>query len=490
MNLLTDEWIPVREGGSFRKMGLGELLCTDGGARLRLPRDDMEMAALQMLVCLTQVIFTPADAAELKARASAPMRGDEYEAAIKPFADWFDLDHAEHPFMQTRGVKAKEVTPLQKIFTGLPGGNSHTFFNEATELVGACPSCTSIAFFNQASNSPSLGGGFKGALRGSAPVTTLVLGDSMRETVWLNVLHRDAVMSLLPWYGKTEERPVWVEPISKDSDIHIHQIGLLRGLFWQPIHVELLPPTHTDKPCGLCGMEGGPLYSGFRKEKFNYHLIGVWPHPHSPRQWKISKGERQVRFLSFTTTAPTWTRLTECLVKKEDEKEGHVPAPVISSYRDLFKRQRPLHLAVGGYRNKQASILQRRHEVFTIAKEWNEDLARLDGFIEKGLSVRSALHKKLFRCGKAVESDTLAKGLSQEGSNAFYQRSEPLVHRALREMNWREARDARASFTKDLRKMALEIFGGVTMPYTHDPRMLAEAVVCRRSLMAELGKID
>ena len=35
-----------------------------------------------------------------------------------------------------------------------------------------------ITLFNQASNCPSFGGGFKGSLRGGAPITTLVFGNS------------------------------------------------------------------------------------------------------------------------------------------------------------------------------------------------------------------------------------------------------------------------------------------------------------------------
>lgn len=490
MNLLTDEWIPVREGGRFRHMGLRELLCTEGERRLSLPRDDMEMAALQMLVCLTQVIFMPADSVELKSRADAPMKEAEYNDKIKPFLEWFDLDHEEYPFMQTRGVEAKEATPIQKLFVGLPEGNNHAFFNMVSEVRGACSSCVAVALFNQASNSPSLGGGFKGGLRGNAPITTLAMGDSIRETIWFNVIEKRALGVTFPWIESAEDRPVWVCHINSGEDIHAHEIGPLRGLFWQPIHIEMLAPIENEASCDICGVKGLPLYSGFNKERFKFKVLELWPHPHSPRYWKLSKGERTERFLSFTTTAPAWTRLNECIVKKDAEKQGHVPASVVTNYKNVFARGRPLHLALGGYHSDKASIIQRRHEVFTLAKEWNDNFARLHSFIETGMAVRVQLNKQLFHFGKFFKSDVLPKALSQGGSAVYYMRSEPLVHQTLREMNWREAKAARTAFKKELSGMACDIFDDVTGPYIHDPKMLSAAVVCRCNLISGLNKID
>jgi len=50
MNLLTDAWVPVRELGRFKQVPLAEVLCEDKDISLSLPRDDLEMAALQLLV--------------------------------------------------------------------------------------------------------------------------------------------------------------------------------------------------------------------------------------------------------------------------------------------------------------------------------------------------------------------------------------------------------------------------------------------------------
>jgi CRISPR system Cascade subunit CasA len=115
---------------------------------------------------------------------------------VEPFCCWFVLDHQQYPFMQTRRVKAKEITPIQKFFIGLPEGNNHALFNDKGEIDAVCASCSAIALFNQASNCPSFGGGFKANLRGSAPNTTFAAGDHLRETLWFNVLSQDRIADL------------------------------------------------------------------------------------------------------------------------------------------------------------------------------------------------------------------------------------------------------------------------------------------------------
>lgn len=148
MNLLTDAWLPVLEGKQFRQVSLQDVLCMDADWEIVLPRDDMELAALQLLVCLAQVLFPVADQPALRSRLKTPLTEAEYRQAIEPYRAWFDLDHPATPFMQARGVSAKEVTPIQKLFVGLPEGNNHAFFNaegrSAKSVVAALPSPCSI----------------------------------------------------------------------------------------------------------------------------------------------------------------------------------------------------------------------------------------------------------------------------------------------------------------------------------------------------------
>ena len=199
MNLLKDPWIPVRTDGgtgTFRLLTYQQLLCETGNWQVSLSRDDMELACVQLLVCMTQVMFLPEDDKALRTRIASALSAADFAAAVKPCQDWFDLDHPTQPFMQSRGVKSIEDTPIQKLLIGLPEGNNHAFFNEAGEVRNLSAPLVAIALFNQASNCPSFGGGFKGSLRGGAPITTLVYGQDLRDTIWRNVLTR-------PRFGRT-----------------------------------------------------------------------------------------------------------------------------------------------------------------------------------------------------------------------------------------------------------------------------------------------
>jgi len=483
MNLLTDPWIPVQNGGRSALITLKQVLCEDHDHRIALPRDDMELACLQLLICLTQVLFLPDDASALRQRARTPLTPDEYEDGIQPYIDWFDLRHPETPFMQIRGVKAKETTPIQKLFVGLPEGNNHAFFNEPGEITAIGEPAAAIALFNQAMNAPGFGGGFKDGIRGRAPITTLMSGPRLRQTIWINVLHKQSLLEILPDHERlvSRDRPVWVEPIKAKARISVQEIGLLRGLFWQPAHVELVFSREPAR-CALTGEWVEEPVTGFLKEKFVYDLTGDWIHPHSPRVVDLKKGT--IKYLSFTTTAPAWTQLDHLLVASEDQKTGHRPAEVVRQFRrDLARSDQ---LIVGGYRNKQASILQRWHEFFPLRPGWDnkgEQIARLVGM---ALEIKTQLRNKLFGFAKASG----ATGVNEKAEALYYHQSEPLIHATLREIDWSEAGGTIDRLRDDLIRLSWEIFCQVTRPYAHEPKMIEALARAKRNLAGAFKQLQ
>lgn len=484
MNLLTDKWIPVQKEGRRQLIRLQDVLCRNDDWQLSLPRDDMEMACLQLIICLTQVMFRSADAKALRLQIRELMCDEDYQKGIADYLGWFDLNHPDTPFMQVRGVKAVKATPIQKLFVGLPEGNNHCFFNDAGELKAVSQSAAAITLFNQAMNSPSMGGGFKGGFRGSAPVTTLIYGDTLRHTVWFNILHEESLRLLMPDYDKLKvnDKPVWVDPIKAKSSISTSNIGLLRGLFWQPAHIEL---KFSDAgQCQFYGSDEDQLVTGFNKEKFVYEVIGQWVHPHSPRYWQLKKGTKEEKYVSFTTTAPAWTQLSRFVVDREAKKEGQQPAAIVSQRRQAIKDQ-PLNLMVGGYRNKKASILQRRHELLALAGGWEKSSESLKQIIETAVQIKTALRGKLYGFAKASG----ASAVPDQAEALFYHNSEHLIHESLRNMDWREAKIEKEALVKKLIQLSWEIFREVTKPYQHEPKMILAIAVATRTLGREFKKI-
>ncbi|MCK9263590.1 MAG: type I-E CRISPR-associated protein Cse1/CasA [Deltaproteobacteria bacterium] len=494
MNLLTEPWIPVRPlpTGQSEKITLQELLCRDGKWELCLPRDDMELAALQLLICMAQVFFTPKNVAELKKRIVAPVPPDAFATGIAPYREWFRLDHPDFPFMQLRGVQAKEPTPMDKLLAGVTGATNSCFVNEPGLGNWLCGGCVAIALFNQASNAPSFGGGFKGSLRGGAPITTLVQGEHLRQTIWLNVLSFDKVMANFPWHNESKmQPPTWVEPIKAGDSISAQRIDLFRGLFWQPAHIELLASGGDEQFCCCCGGATTSFYTGFNKAKFNYTVSGLWPHPHGARTATVKKGERKERFLSFTTTAPAWTQLSRFVVQREidGKDEGQEPAAVIRQAQGLI---RSLKLNAGGYRNNQASILERRHESIFLNDGWSNNTGAVHELVGLALGYRDALNKALYVFFKGLKEVQGAKvkgsGVSvhEVAKEQFYRRSEDTVLDTLANIDFSAPTPALRAMREKLHRIAVELFEDGVRPYLNDPELVRTMAVSRKTLFKHL----
>jgi len=490
MNLLTDPWIPVRPLGkaSAQKLTLRRLLCEDERWELCLPRDDMEMATLQLLICLTQALATPADLPALKGRIMKPLGGQEFDAACAPFADWFRLDHPQYPFMQVRGVKAKEPTPMDKLLAGVTGATNSCFVNQSGLGEGLCPACAAIALFNQAMNVPGFGGGFKASLRCSAPVTTLVQGEHLRQTIWLNVLSTESVEALLPWHRQTEDqKPTWIAPI-KSETFSSRCIGFLRGLFWQPAHIELLPAELVGD-CSCCGQRDTEVYRGFNKARFNYTVTGIWPHPHGARTSTVKKGEQEEKFVSFTTEAPSWTQLGRFVARRafvDAKTPGQEPAAVIRQAQKLGVR---LTLCIGGYRNNQASILERRHELLPLGEGWNSKPQIVQDVVDTAIGYRDALNKSLYSFFKGGGCKGAGLPIHEFGKAQFYRRTEETILDSLARLDFSNPSPVLLALQKKLDTEVRGLFEEAVRPYLNDPNLIHTMAVSRRTLYKNLNAL-
>lgn len=516
MNLLKDPWIPVRADGgtgAFCLLTYQQLLCEPDNWQVSLPRDDLELACVQLLVCMTQVMFMPVgDPASdpngnktLRARITKPLSPDEFAAGIKPCHDWFDLDHPTQPFMQSRGVKAEKVTPIQKILIGLPEGNNHAFFNNVGEVKKLSGALTAVALFNQASNANSMGGGFKGNLRGGTnpyltPVNIFVIGKELRETIWHNVLTLPRIQKLLPgWKPDFEhDQPTWVKPIKANESIKWNDIGLVRGLFWQPTRLELV----QEKSPHSCDMlEGNPVqvYAVFLKEQFKFSVDGLWPHPHGARTATTSDGALKWKFASFSVTSPAWTQLSEFVVPRgvndPNAKEGSVPSGTVAQADELGEGR--LHLWVGGYCAKQGSIVGRRHEMISLAQGWRDDKGRLPELVEIGKDAVDVLKKSLRDASKGYKNkkkNIKLKGIGaaiyETAEKMFYARTESLIHETFsNEDTFSQWAVARKAFAKQIADHCRAIFEELTDPYAMKPELIPVIAWVRRNLNIDLAKL-
>lgn len=505
MNLLVNDWIPVLYQGRFRHISLKDLLCRDEDWQISLNRDDMELAALQLVICLVQVVFMPRDGKELKRQMETPLTEAEYEKGITAFPDMFVLDHPKHPFMQTRGVEGKEVS-LQKLFIGLPEKAStspfaHAFFNEVDEVEKACPSCAAIALFQQGTNGVSLGGRFfTVGLKGASPVTTLIFHQNLRQRIWVNLLSEGFLAEKELYSTKLEENiPTWKIPIriKKKTAEPAHKIGLARGLFWQPARVELRKGSANEIVCDACGVKTAEHFMSFCQEPSPYKRAGFWRHPHSPVDIV------QKSYFKFWSQVPTWANLSQFFWERKSSDEGHAPALVITQY-DKVWHDKPITISIGGYVSSKEKVEARRHEMYSLPVGWENNMESLERLISIAIQIKDIVWATLFDLGtmkgphdipplftkpKRKNKPHPAMSLPNAGAELFLQLAEPEVHAILRNIHWKEAESIRTSFKSRLITIANEAFNHVVEPHQHNIRAVPKIIVKREELKTVLNSI-
>jgi CRISPR system Cascade subunit CasA len=488
MNLLTDSWIPIQQAGVQEKITLEQLLCGEKEGDLCLPRDDMEFACLQLLASLTQVLFIPTDKKDLIEKITKPLSHQQYAIGCENKLEWFDLDHPETPFMQFKGVSAKEVTSFVKLMAGLDDGTNKVFVNPFGVANSLCGGCAAIALFNTANNSPNLGGGFKAGIRGNVPITVMLKGSTLRETIWFNTLTEDSLDGFIFWHRETSSQtPNYVDKVASKEKININSVGLTRGLFWQGTHFELLK-NNAVGVCSCCGFEGD-LYCGFNKEKFDYTIEGLWPHPYSPRMFSVKKGEKKEYIPSFSKHQPAWTHLAKFMATNIGEKEGYEEVPVIKQYKNY--RFGVVTLAVGGYCNNKAMIEERRHEIYSLADGWESNQILINQLIQTALDYKDALYNSLslfchgYKNKKNPEKSVAGTGvdLVPKFIGLFYKNSEALVHAVLASIKFDNPQKDISEFVSSLRILVVDLFNQATDPYQQEPKMLKALAVSRSQLI-------
>ncbi|HOV87833.1 MAG TPA: type I-E CRISPR-associated protein Cse1/CasA [Syntrophobacteraceae bacterium] len=478
MNLLTDRWVPIKDkenGDRPRHVGLRDILCgREPEAAIYLWRDDLEFAALHLLVVLTQVIAAPADARALKEREALPMTEAEYDALTEPYIDWFDLTHPERPFLQIRH-EGKE-TAIQKLFPGLPDGNNHMFFHRPGEIGEICLSCASIVLWNQANNVPSFSGGFKGSLRGGSPITVLLYHPELRRCIWRNVLSEEVIGAHFPQNGS--ELPVWVTGLpGRGSVVESADIGFARGLLWQPACVELIVEEREGQ-CNSCGSPSNRLVREFKKQRWPYEVRGLWPHPHGSIRTLQKKGKQGKEllsvFLSLNNTIPPWRQLLDILLEKEDPADGYRRALVLTQYSEVWKGS-SLPMAIGGYVSNQAAVVGRRHEVITLSAGWEKRLDELQKIVGLALDLKDILLNKMKYFFIKVLGTDLGNKAARKGAGSFFERTERLVLAALQN-------GPPPDLKERLERIAWSVFNELSEPYRHSPKGLTAHAAAKSSL--------
>ncbi|MEX2165361.1 MAG: type I-E CRISPR-associated protein Cse1/CasA [Sulfuricaulis sp.] len=285
MNLINDAWIPVRRAdGTSDKIEPWRITDYVGGSRSPIvavasPRPDFDGALTQFLIGLLQTTCAPeSEAAWWDWRESAPA-SDVLKKKFETFTDVFYLNRDNGAlFMQERFTSDDMSKPHPVSYLLIGAATDSTLkqnidhfqkrLREHEECL--CPACAATALYTLQTFAPSGGGGGEGkftGIRGGGPLTTLILGQNLWETVWLNIVFgktfapNPPCAKVFPWLNVT----AFITEKSPVKTVHSDDMDT-RHVFWgMPRRIYLDFGANTSETqCLVCGQVTSSICKQYR----------------------------------------------------------------------------------------------------------------------------------------------------------------------------------------------------------------------------------
>lgn len=304
MNLIRDRWIPARrKSGAIERIApwqITDRYTEDPFVGLAALRPDFNGALIQFLIGLLQTTCPPKNVFEWRKKHAAPPSIDELQNVFSSVGMAFELGGDGPRFMQDltleAGLADKEKNKLSndivQLLVDSPGGQTleknTDHFIKRGQIERLCTTCSAIAIFTLQTNAPSGGQGHRVGIRGGGPLTTLVIGESLWKTCWLNVLDESDFLSMTsadPERTQPSDRFPWLAPTrtseggrsTTPNDCHPDQV------FWSmPRRLRLMMDESSARPCEICGRSGELEVRFYLAKNLGVNYEGPWKHPLSP----------------------------------------------------------------------------------------------------------------------------------------------------------------------------------------------------------------
>lgn len=303
MNLINDAWIPVRRAdGSTEKIEPWRLTDHIGSDKSPIvavasPRPDFDGALTQFLIGLLQTTCTPETEAAWWDWREKPPTQSTLRERFAAIVDTFELE-GDKAFMQDAAADELETElPIVALLLESPGEQTlkqnKDHFIKRDGVSQLCQDCAAAALFSLQTNAPSGGQGHRTGLRGGGPLTTLVLGQTLWETCWLNVLEKNRyIAGIPPEHNQPADRCPWLAAtrtstekppagITTSIDVHPDQ------QFWAiPRRIRLVSERlNPPEPCGLCSTPSTLLFKSYKTRNYGVNYQS-FEHPLSPHYIK------------------------------------------------------------------------------------------------------------------------------------------------------------------------------------------------------------
>ncbi|WP_321507310.1 type I-E CRISPR-associated protein Cse1/CasA [uncultured Methanoregula sp.] len=304
-NLLHERWIPVKRKTAEKPEYISPSQITDEMATnpiiaLAAPRPDFNGALIQFLIGLVQTACPPKDESEWRKKFRSPPSSEELKAAFEQYATAFNLDGDGPRFMQDLDLnlsaidpkeKEKIEFPIEELILEMPGDitkrEDRDFFVKRGTAKNICQDCCAAALYTLQAHAPSGGPGYRVSLRGGSPLITIVLGRTLWETVWLNIVDnktffqygntsKNADSDKFPWMGHTRT--------SENDEKTTFQDANGAQMFWgMPWRIKILfEQTQKHEVCDICGRPADSIINTFYRKNYGVNYKGGWYHTLTP----------------------------------------------------------------------------------------------------------------------------------------------------------------------------------------------------------------
>jgi len=342
MNLIQDPWIwVVRKDGTRQKISplqINSKYKINPVIRVDFARPDFSAMATQFLIAFIQTYLAPTDKKEWEKTLKNPPSGKDILRRGCPA--WFNLDGEGYRFMQD--MDPEELVNTYKVNTLLfesPGEitvkEGRDFFQPDGTISTLCPSCAAVALYSKQVNTTMKGRGWNTAIRSGAqaPVTTLIMGETLWETVFYNVLETQDIDFLggnpegrfFPWLESSVDSKT-VDEVKKT--VSLEKYDSCYPLWEMPCRYRLIFEK-TDDACDICGDHTTKMIKSVKSK--NYGNKYVDPHHTLSPYLKNDKG------IMFRGAYPNSSNIDfpsfmDYLIGDKGKKR--FPAPVVEHFRD------------------------------------------------------------------------------------------------------------------------------------------------------------
>lgn len=350
LNLIEDAWIPVRRRDgttdTIRPADVVDFGPAEDNPPVALDavRPDFNGTLIQFLVGLFQTLCAPEHERDWRRWLRERPSADDLHEIFAEYSRAFEFEGDGPRFMQDfETLEASSTKPVSYLLVDTPTGqtlkkNSDHFTKNRDDL-RFCPVCTALSLLTLQLNAPGGGRGYRTSLRGGGPLSTIVLGDNLWQTTWVNVLPtenfkrwtdpsaRDEA-DIFPWMGPTRTSEKKGGSNTTPENVHPAQV------FWAtPRRVDLSEPSKADGRCSLCGKNSERLFRDYTRKAYGVNYEGAWKHPLTPHSTASDGRPNPAKGQLGGLTYRHW----EGYVVDTDDG-GMTPAGVVQQFWNRFGR--------------------------------------------------------------------------------------------------------------------------------------------------------